>query len=145
MNKMKTRIVLGAAVLLLVTAAAQPARAACSAPTVLGTVEGIGVESQIMTDAFYATAGPSPYYPGQWYSYAGPPVDTGSLVGVWWGLGTGNPASGAGDDNGTFDVSRWLDFYYGQGPSGTFYYGAYLAPGGVTGWSASAEIDATQT
>jgi hypothetical protein len=138
MKKIMTKIGLGAALLLLVGAAVQPVQAACTFPGILSTTLDAATDaSQIMTDSFYANSNPSPYgYPGSFYSYTGPPIDTGSLTAVWWALGTGDPAIGAGDDNGSWDASRWITFYSGQGPGGTFYYGATFA----TGWSAG-EVD----
>jgi hypothetical protein len=117
----------------IAVASLQPVGAACTFPAILTTIESESDASQIMTTDFYATALPSPYgYPGQWYSYAGPPVDTNSLVGVWWALGAGEA-----NNNGTFGVSEWLDFYSGTGSYGTFYYGASI----TTGWGRHRDIN----
>ena len=139
MRNSMTKIGLGtAALLLLLAVASQPVQAACAFPGILATTESASAASQIMTADFYAASAPSPYgYAGAFYAYNIPPFDAASLEGSWWAIGTGNPAFGAGDDNGTFDAARWIQVYSGAGPGGTFYYGGYFA----TGWGATAEVD----
>ena len=133
MNKILKRITLGAAVLLLVAAAVQPVQAACASGGLLLSIGSSG-RSQIMTQEFRdgaALYGP----PGNWYNYGTTPVDAGSLRGVFWAAGLGDPVVGAGNDNGSFDVSDWIYFYANTGLG--LYYGAEIN----TSWASSPDID----
>ena len=50
---------------------------------------------------------------------------------VFWSMTTGNPAIGAGDDNGGFDSTNWVDIYFF--PSVGYYRNPTIIPG--TNWT----------
>jgi hypothetical protein len=68
-----------------------------------------------------------PLYYGAGYPpmmvFGNPPV-TSEFSGVFWALGTGDPAFGLGDDNGDFYSANW--FHYDSDPTYGVYYAGYV-------------------
>jgi hypothetical protein len=71
-------------------------------------------------DASYLGAGYANYPP---FAYSGPPV-TAAFTGFFWRLGEGDPALGAGTDNGDYFAYNQNSYYNPQGNS-WFYYKGY--------------------
>jgi len=119
------RFTLAAVVMLVLAAVAVPAYAACSGTALIGSrpfAAGTGPGSYIWNPGVFDVN----YAPG--YVYYAPfgytaPV-TADFTGFFWRLGEGDPAVGAGVDNGD-DLAYRANTAYGQ--SGWFYYTGYPA------------------
>jgi hypothetical protein len=130
----KQQIFTLAATLVVALAVGAPALADCGAnPGVISTSGNNGT-SQIFTTAFAADASftYSSYYGAltSCGAYAGCTPVSGAVKGSFWAQGTGDPAVGAGNDNGTFDLVATGGIFYPSFPSYGYYAGAEL----FTGW-----------
>ena len=120
--KILSKFAIGAVVVLAVAAFAPPADAACATAYIISSLEDGDNYSYIWTD-------------GQWCgaSACSAPAMTDGRNGFFWSLGAGNPAVGAGADNGAVGHAYWL---YASVTGGT-YYPYYV----LTSWAYSSEID----
>jgi hypothetical protein len=112
-----------AAIVAVLASTCAPAYAACSGSPLLATADNDN-KSFIWTQDVFV-----PYYigvPGYiiWGEDAGIPPVTSAFSGVFWALGTGDPATSLGDDNGTHTEGGW--FHYYTWPSTAFYTAGYI-------------------
>lgn len=107
-----TRVALGAAVVLLVAAAMQPAQASCPAP-------GPGINSGA------AKLISNPDWCGLNGCYDTPSTSP-RLSGFFWGQGGASGARNAGVDSGAFLIHQWTQRPDGI-PTDNYYYNTYLA------------------
>lgn len=128
------RIAIAAVVALFLAAALTPAQAACGAPSQISTVTADGT-SFIWNGAVFT---PNYYYGAPGYApgmYPGNPPVTSAFEGVFWSVGTGDPAIGSGDDSGAFTVDYWFSYY--ALPSIAYYESGQI----FTTWAANSIID----
>lgn len=137
--KTMTRTLAVAAVAVLAVALSAPAGATCGTNAIISTIASDGVSYIIGTEfqqhPSYGVGGIGPYT----YSYdvanqAPMPLTAAASI-SFWGLGTGDPALGVGNDNGGFDMagdpSSVYAFGYAAGdyagdPTLSFWYGALI-------------------
>lgn len=126
--KTTTKILTVAATLALALSLAAPLQASCGTTALIKT-ERLGLWSFLVNPQFQnfgINAGnPAYYFTGAYgpatytcfscspIAYAIPPLTGGAEI-TFWRTGTGNPAIGAGDDSGTFDVIATGGFYFQQ-------------------------------
>lgn len=121
---------IGAAALLVLAAGVQPAQAACAGTLgLIQTSASNSTTSWIFSDPQWAAncGGGS-----QYYCYTSAPAMA-APAGKFWAIGTGNPAIGLGDDNGSFDASGWLREL--NPPFGGYLFYPFLIAGGWPGAS----------
>jgi hypothetical protein len=121
-----------AAVVVLVLVALTPVEAACGGNPLLKTRTGAYTSASFIWSAGQWDG--SSYYPYYYTgyppnNYGGVPPLTANAQATFWALGTGNPATGPGDDAGvyTFPANPWIYYY-----SNT--YGLNFAAEIFTGW-----------
>ena len=121
--KILSRIAIGAALVMLV-AAAQPAQAACGADYLVDATTAAGETSFVRTNPDWCAGFACYYMESMSQQYEA----------FFWGLGTGNPAIGQGDDNGAFAAQgNWLFLYTTFLPDTSPYYGALGRFAGANG------------
>jgi hypothetical protein len=105
------------ALIAIFASAISPAGAACGGNPEIATDDGTN-RSFIWTQNYFV-----PYYFGAgyppWMMNPGNPPVSPEFSGVFWALGTGDPATGLGDDNGTFSQDNWF-YYYSPAPNWYF-------------------------
>lgn len=125
------RIVISAIVVLLIAALSSTAMAACSGNQIIASKNGRS--SYIWTEDIFVPAYYGAGYPPMMI-YGVPPV-TSEFSGMFWAMGTGDPALYLGDDNGTFTSDNW--FYYYSNSMYGIYHAGYVATnwgeGGIDG------------
>lgn len=114
--------------LLLLALAVQPVMAACGNAGILGS-RAADRKSYVWTEGVF-----SPQYYAQ-YVFDYVPPWTSNFAGQWWGLNTGDPLPGAGDDSNTWTADNWA-YFYGPGAYGSYFGGEFAA-----GWGQAAVID----
>lgn len=114
-----TTIAAGAALALLVFAAGTPAQAACGNAYAIAALDNVAIEGALFP-----------------YAYSAIPMNTPNGTVDFWSVTSGDPAIGAGDDNGAFDPGLGgfgaVDFY-----GSNYNYTTYIS----TNWAANATID----
>lgn len=138
-----TRVLIAVVAVAVVASVLPQAYAVCGAAGVLSTNSG-GVRSWSWNPGMPGWNAPN-YYTGYApYTFTGPPLSAGA-EGLFWRLGTGNTALGAGDDSGTWFASAAPIGAYGNGGPGWWYHysagGYYYAAELLTGWGANPGID----
>ena len=117
-------------VLSLLVAGAHEAEAACATPRLLET-NG----AYLVSNPDWHGAGGDRTCTYVWGCYASesdPPIGS-DLLGVFWSMGAGDPAIGAGDDNGDWDSSNWTKQFSYQFHD-LYHYAAFMTlPGGSPG------------
>lgn len=91
----------------IAVASMNPAAASCMAARPLATGFNDDYAAPLGRVHLEGWGVPSPYH-GYPYSSGSPPVSP-DLQGVFWAIGAGDPALGAGVDNGSHGVSDWVD------------------------------------
>ena len=116
--------------LLLLAAVVQPVFASCGSATLLGTKADANNASFIWNENTFVPS----YYAGYAPFSTNPPW-TANFSGLWWAVGTGDPAPGAGDDSNVWTVDNWAYYYVNSA------YGYYYAGEIFGGWGQAAVID----
>ena len=92
MKKKTYNIVIGTALFMMIAVALPPAEAACGSPILLNTYG-----ENLISNPDWCGGNDV----GCYDSVSGPPVSS-NIKGVFWALGSGDPAVGVGDDSGSF-------------------------------------------
>jgi hypothetical protein len=138
--KILNKIVIGAALALLVGAMVQPAWAACGGSRIMDN----GGAYLVSNPNWNGSGGSRTcaYY-GCYATENGPAISD-NFSGTFWALGAGDPAFGLGIDNGDWDVANWSK----KVAAGTYQYASFLTlsagelgsePGPPPTWSFAAD------
>lgn len=139
--KTMTKVSAVATVAVLALALAAPAKAACGTNAIISSIGSDGTSyifgPQFQAHPTYTVVGYYGPVAPQVYSFdaanpAPTPLGPNARV-TFWGLGTGDPAPGFGNDNGSYDMIAGGGLYvYGYGvgggyyPDASFWYGATI-------------------
>ncbi len=136
--------------MVLALSLAAPLQASCGTFAQITNIDGTGATSFLVNTAFQNFGGdPGTYYgTGAYGPYnfsfdpanpANTPLSPAAQI-TFWRTGTGDPAVGMGDDNGTYDMIANGGFYFsGTLPTSTF--GGYIRGGKLLGTWQPAGID----
>lgn len=122
--KILNKIVIGAALALLVGAMVQPAWAACGGSRLMDNGG-----AYLVSNPNWGGAGASTQTCAGYGCYSGEngPAISASFSGSFWALDAGDPAFGLGIDNGDWDVSNWSKAVVANFGGEDYYYASFLS------------------